>query len=574
MYPSQSILRKGFVLTLSSAPRARVSELHQALWLALLFASAKFLIHFAGNLWQAHLGWGLWRDEMYYLACGQHLAWGYVDHGPLVALQARLAVTLFGRSLAAIRIFVALAGAARVFLTGLLAFRLGGRRPAQVLAMTTILVAPAYLGGDSVLNMGPFESVFWMACLLVLLDMQTRLGIAPLPSTAASNTGVSLSLRGRLTRSLVSFDPALASLSLAKPWIVFGLLAGLGLLNKPSMAFFLLALGLALVSTRVGRILLLRRAALLGLALIALVTAPNLLWQIQNHWPTLEFLQNDKMQGKNGPFLVLEFLGAPVFAFIPATLAIWAAGVICLLRRSRTRYLGWTYLLFLGLMMAVTAKDYYTFPIYPLLFAAGSVAWERLFGSWWRARALAIATACIALVAVSIIPLPTLIPVFTPADWLRYTAKHKLYLPPSDLSNASPLPYFFAERSGWREEAAEVRRIVASLSPTDRAQLAILCENYGEAGALRFYAPELPPALAGQNSFYLWGFGHTQGKILLFITNRTPEDLHRFYGEVTVVGNLDHNPYMLPFERHRLIYLLRDPHQDMATFWRTLKSFI
>ena len=479
----------------------------------------------------------------------------------------------FGRSLAAIRIFAALASAARVFLTGLLTFRLGGGRSAQALAMTAMLVAPAYLGSDSVLNMGPFEPIFWMACILILLDMQARLGLSPLPSTSTANVGAWLSLRGNITYSASAVSASFNSASFVRQWIAFGLFAGVGLLNKQSMTFFLLSLAVALLSTRLGRALVLRRDALLGVAFSLLLAAPNLLWQVQNHWPTLEFLQNIK-QGKNGVFDSLVFLGAPVYAFLPATLLIWAAGLIYLLRRSRTRYLGLTYLLFLGVMMAASAKDYYTFPIYPLLFAAGSVAWERVFGSWRRSWNLAVASACLALAIVFAITFPTFIPTFTPTAWLRYTAKHNLYLPPADLSDASPLPPFFADRFGWREEATEVRRIVATLSPVERAQLAIICDNYAEAGSLQFYAPDLAPALSGQNTFYLWGFGHANGQVLLYITGRQPEDLRHFYGQVTVVGNLNHSPYMLAAERHQQIYLLRDPHQDMLTFWRTVKVYI
>ena len=225
-------------------------------------------------------------------------------------------------------------------------------------------------------------------------------------------------------------------------------------------------------------------------------------------------------------------------------------------------------------MLAASAKDYYTFPIYPLLFAAGAVAWERVFGAWRRSWSLVVASACLALAAVFVITFPTFIPTFTRTGWLRYTAEHNLYLPPADLSNASPLPPFFADRFGWREEATEVRRLVATLSPADRAQLAIICDNYAEAGSLQFYAPDLPPALSGQNSFYLWGFGHATGQVVLYITGRQPEDLRHFYGEVTAVGTLNHSPYMLGAERHQQIYLLRKPHQDMLTFWRTVKVYI
>src|ERR1700686_3196495 len=171
--------------------------LRSALRLALLFAAIKLVLHVAANLWEAHIGYGYFRDEFYYLLCGRHLAWGYVDHGPIVAMQARLSELLFGHSLAGLRLLSALAGAARVFLTGLLAWSLGGRRAAQGLAMLGVLVAPYYLGIDSFLSMNSFESMFWMLCLLALILIE----------------------RGRTERL----------------WLLFGASAGVGLLNKPSM---------------------------------------------------------------------------------------------------------------------------------------------------------------------------------------------------------------------------------------------------------------------------------------------------------------------------------------------------
>ena len=140
-------------------------SLRAALRLALLFAGIKLLVQFALTLWTQHIGYSYFRDEFYYIACGRHLAWGFVDHGPIVALQARLGELLFGDSLFAIRILSALAGAATVFLTGLLAWALGGLRPAQALAMLGVLVVPVYIGIDGFLSMNSFEPVFWMSVL-------------------------------------------------------------------------------------------------------------------------------------------------------------------------------------------------------------------------------------------------------------------------------------------------------------------------------------------------------------------------------------------------------------------------
>ena len=176
-------------------------SLRAALRLALLFAGIKLLVQFALTLWTQHIGYSYFRDEFYYIACGRHLAWGFVDHGPIVALQARLGELLFGDSLFAIRILSALAGAATVFLTGLLAWALGGLRPAQALAMLGVLVAPIYIAMDGFLSMNSFEPVFWMLCALALIRL---IDSAPQPFW----------------------------------WTVFGLSASIGLLNKPSILFF------------------------------------------------------------------------------------------------------------------------------------------------------------------------------------------------------------------------------------------------------------------------------------------------------------------------------------------------
>src|SRR5580658_834432 len=126
----------------STAVRPSDTYLRAAVRLALLFAAIKLVLQFALTLWSQHIGYSYFRDEFYYIACGRHLAWGFVDHGPIVALQARVGELLFGDSVFSIRILSAVAGAAAVFLTGVLAWAFGGRRPAQALAMFGMFISP------------------------------------------------------------------------------------------------------------------------------------------------------------------------------------------------------------------------------------------------------------------------------------------------------------------------------------------------------------------------------------------------------------------------------------------------
>src|SRR5215469_6157327 len=335
-------------LTLMSSTVVRSPDfsLRAALRLALLFAAIKIVLQFALTLWTQHIGYSYFRDEFYYIACGRHLAWGFVDHGPIVALQARLGELLFGDSLFAIRILSALAGAATVFLTGLLAWALGGLRPAQALAMIGVLVAPIYIAHDGFLSMNSFEPVFWMLCALALIRL---IDGAPQPFW----------------------------------WTIFGLSAGIGLLNKPSILFFLIAAGIGLLLTPQRRILFTRWAAL-GIALIIVIALPYVLWQIHNHWPTLEFFHNGKVGNKNVILGPMGFFLAQFGQMHPANALLWFTGLVSLLRaRSihRGRWIGLTFLIFYVLMFVLHAKAYYLGPIYPVLFAAGAIAWERRFAT-------------------------------------------------------------------------------------------------------------------------------------------------------------------------------------------------
>src|SRR6202044_1143239 len=143
------------------------TDLWPILWLSVGFAALKLAIQIVGNVLAQHAGYGIFRDELYYLVCGHRLAFGYVDQPPLVALQARLSEMLFGYdTMWSLRLISAMAGAVKGFLTGLLVWALGGGRRAAALAMLAVIGAGVYLGLDSYLSMNSFDPVFWMGCAL------------------------------------------------------------------------------------------------------------------------------------------------------------------------------------------------------------------------------------------------------------------------------------------------------------------------------------------------------------------------------------------------------------------------
>ena len=518
-------------------------ELRAALRLAATFAAIKLLLHFALTLYTTHIGYGYFRDEFYYIACGHHLAWGFVDHGPIVALQARLGQILFGDSVFAIRILSATAGAIMVGLGGLVAWALGGRRPAQALAMIGLIVVPQYIGVDGFLSMNSCEPVFWTACLLCIV-MLVRDSTAPGSSTV-------------------------------RWWILFGISAGIGLLNKPSMAFFLIALGFGLLVTSQRKILFTRWAAL-GFGLLIVVVLPNLIWQIHNHWPTLEFLRNGRKGGKNSILTPLQFFLAQWTNMHPLTAFLWVTGIVATLRAksiANARWLGATYLFFYVGMNAIHAKDYYLAGIYPALFAAGAIAWEHRFAArrWVRqGRTFAFPAFELSLILTGILILPMSSPVLRPADWVRYTSAMHLHTQNSETASTGPLPQFFADRFGWNEQVALVLQAYRSLTPEEQQRVCLFAGNYGEAGAIDFLGPmqqpNLHPAMSGQNSYYTWGTHGCDPNISIAVISDTLEEISLKYADVRIVGKPT-NPSAMPFENRRTVYLLRDRRPSAPFHW-------
>ncbi len=522
----------------------RGTPLRSALRLAVLFASLKLLLQFALTLWSAHLGYGYFRDEFYFLMCGRHLAWGYVDQGPIVALQARLGELLFGDSVFGIRVLSACAGAVGVGLCGLLTAALGGNRSAQALAMLGLLVAPVYLGVDGFLSITSPEPIFWTGCILALVLLQ----------------------RGAPARLA---------------WPAIGLCAGIGLLNKPSMVFFLAALLLALVLTPQRRLLgtiWFPLAAAITLALIS----PYFAWQAAHHWPTWVFLHNGELEGKKIVLSPLGFLWAQISQMEPLTALLWIPGLVAVLRGGRLPHLRWvglTYLLFLALMFRLHAKDYYLAPVYPMLFAAGAVAWERRFAHAGRVRgnrifAFPLFETVLLLTGLLILPMAS--PVLRPAAWVRYT--HALHLRPDDSESAQTglLPQFYADRFGWIGLAQSIVSIERALPPTERQHLCILTNNYGEAASIEFLGrkldPGLPPVISGHNNYWLWGMRGCSGNALIAVVHDKPEELRKRFRSVIVVGHTG-DPLSMPYE-HKNIYLLQSELYPEVLDWNAEQDYI
>ena len=516
------------------SPIPERTPLRTALLLSSLFAAITFLIHLFSTLWGYHLGYGFDGDELYFLVCGHHLAWGYVDMPPLTALQARLAEMLFGLSPAGVRIFSFLATGVNVGLAGLLVWQLGGRRTVQVLAMTAVLAAPVYLAASNYLSMNSFEPCFWMGSIFVLLRL------------ADGSTG-------------------------PRAWLLFGSLAGLGIENKHSTVFFLIAL-LAGLLLSPQRCLLRSRWCAAGVALLLLIALPNFLWQWVHHFPTYELLSNIAHSDKNIKLPPLAFLAAQVNIMFVVAAPLWIGGLAWLafaLKARPWRFVALTYLVFLPMMMLLHAKHYYLAPIYPVFFAAGAVALGDITRRSWPAIVYTAVLACF----FCLVTAPLVLTILPPDKYNAYRAMTMHLLDRSEAEKGtSPLPSFLSHRFGWPQMVEGFATRYNALPPDVRAHTAIFCGNYAEASAVNLLGPKygLPTAISGHQTYFYWGWNGYTGESVLTLGGHR-EDYTDYYAEVIDLGPFD-APWIQDSE-HRRYFWLRHRKRTYVADWPEFKNW-
>lgn len=525
-----------------------------AIWPLIVFPALKLVVHLS-----TLSGYGIFRDELYYIACSERLAWGYVDHPPLSVALLWLTRTLLGESLSAMRLVPALAGTLTILLVGLIARRLGnrvlpagGQLVAQILAMTAALLVPTYLGSNHVFSMNAFDQLIWAAVAYVLTGIALR---SPRDTASRHKT---VDAHGN--------------------WLVLGLLLGLGLLNKISVLWLGLGLGVALLLTE-HRTMLRRKGPWLAAALAALLFLPHVVWQARHGWPTREFMANatgQKMVGVS-PWAFLtsqvDMLGGPVIAGL-AWLGL--AYLLVAPAARRFRMLGWIYAtVFLLLILNGTSRAMYLAPASTWLLAAGAVAGtgllQRIPAAGWRRCTTAVAFGAVILRAGAAVPFG--LPVLPIERYIAYAESLGVAPSTEERKEIGALPQFYADMHGWQAKADAARRIVETLPPADRERACLFAQNYGVAGALEHLGPEdLPPVISGHNNYWLWGPGDCTGEVMIFMGGDADE-LRTLFEHVEPATTIDCG-YCMPYENEQTILIARGPHQPMSeSLWASIKHY-
>jgi len=478
--------------------------------------------------------YGIFRDELYYVACSKHLDWGYVDHPPMIALLTWMTRGLFGDSLTALRFLPALAAGGTTFLSGLIARECGGGRFAMALAGLATMFAPYYIGSFGYLSMNAFDILIWGGmtwCVVrVLRTGEMRL------------------------------------------WLFFGALAGAGLQNKISVLFLGAGVVAGLIVTGDFRHFADRRFWLGGL-IAAAIFSPHLIWQSLNDWPTLEFMRN-ATQNKNLPLTPMAFLSEQVTGMNPLSVPIVLAGLGFLLfsKRGRTwRAVGVAFVAITALLISQRAKAYYLSPAYTMIFAPGAVAAgllaDRAAFRWLKPVAIVLVVAS----GIAIAPLAK--PLLPVERHVRYAAMLGQAPSTGERKEVARLSQFFADRIGWRDLAAQVAQVTAALPPEDRSRACVFGHNYGNAGAIDFYrdAFALPPAISGHNSYWLWGPSGCTGKVMIILGGSRDDytDSFESVDQAAVFTCVD----CMPYENHKPVFVARGMRRPMEQAWKGTRHY-
>ncbi len=490
--------------------------------LLLILALAVVILHFVTDG-----QYGFHRDELDILMNARNLDWGYVAYPPLTPFIARVGLVLFGNSLRGLRLFSAIGQGVVVILVGLMARDLGGKRAAQFMAAIAAVISPAALTAGTLIQYMAFDYLWWVLMAFCLV------------------------------RLLVTDDP--------RWWLGIGAAIGLGMMTKYSIAFFVAGLVVATLLTPARRYL---RSVWLwaGAGVALLIFLPNLVWQVQHQFISLDFLgaihARDISWGRTASFLPDQLY----VATNPFTVPLWLAGLgFCLIHPlgKRFRALGWMFLVTFALLLISRGRGYYVAPAYAMLLAAGAVWWE----GWLAERRISIRRVgqgvSWALVVVGgvvgIVLVKPIAPINSPLWEITSHVNGEV-----------------VEMIGWPDLAAQVAQIYGGIPATEKPRTVILAGNYGEAGALDLYGPDfgLPPVISGANSLWARGYGSPEPQTVIVVGFEREYAMH-FFTSCDRAGQVT-NRYGVKNEEtkyHTGLYVCRQPRKRWADLWMEMQWF-
>jgi hypothetical protein len=474
-------------------------------------------------------GYGYFIDEFYYIACANHLAFGYVDQPPLAPFILAVWKFVFGDSLYSIRILPALASSATILMTGLLAEQLGGNKTAQVMSALCILASPVYAAMAGFYSMNAYEPLLSVTAFYLIVRM------------------------------IKENNP--------KRWLGIGIVFGLGLMNKHTAGVYIFLIVVSMLLTQWRKLLFTKWLAYCVL-ISALIFLPDVFWNAENGFPTIEFYRNITIY-KNVPVPPVQFVINQILFYSPIIFPVWFAGMLYLLfgkKLKQYRILGLLFLFsFLFFMATRTSRPDRLAFAFPLVIPAGVIFFQTLF-SKYRIRWL-YGVFVVLLFAWFCMTVPILLP------YLNYqlTASLTKFLGIStemEAGNRPKIPQTLADRIGWQEKVDMVGKVYLSLPGSERDSTIIAAQNYGMAGALELLGKKygFRYVVSGHNNYYFWSKSRLHGDIVLETAHKKDiEGFRKSFGIVDTTDTIFQNEYATPHEQNLTVFICRKPIYPLDT---------
>ena len=497
-----------------------------------LFILIKFLIHFYTNIFA---GYGIFRDELYYLSCASRPALGYVDQPPLSIWFLTIYKFFFGDSVFAIRMVPALFGSLTLWFSYKITKEMGGERSSLIISLSAVLLAPIYLGMNSYYSMNSIDILLWAITFYYLVRLSKKQD--------------------------------------DKIWIILGILLGLGLLHKISFLWMCFGIFHSYMILTKGKIFLKK-----GIWLTAMISGflflPFIIWNLTNDLAHLEFIKNAQAFKYSG-ITRLGFLKDMLLIMNPLSVMIWVPGVFWLFfgnRKKEFKIIGLIVLtVFLILLLNGKAKAEYISGAMIPLFSAGGIFYEQFRGKIFRKLiSYGIATS---IIISGIVFVPLALPILPVETFIRYSNAIGFSQPSAEGKTLESLPQFYADMHGWEKMAKNVSKIYMTIPEKERENTVFWGSNYGKAGAVEYFSSEypLPRAISPHNNFWIWGLGDKKIKNVIFIGGRKT-DYEKSFGIVKEVL-IHRSKYAIPYENNLTIYLCSNPTIDPNEAWQKLKHF-
>ena len=480
--------------------------------------------------------YGIFRDELYYIACANRLDLGYVDHPPFSIYVLAIWKWFFNDSLFAIRLVPAIVSSMGLYVLGIFTRRLGGGRAAIIISMLAFMLSPIFLGMNTIFSMNTFDFLFWITAAYFLL---------------------------RIVQD-----------ENKKNWFWLGVIIGFGLLNKTSMLWLASGVFLAVIFTPLRKDLKTKYPYIAGLVALV-IFSPFIIWNITHDFAHLEFMRNAASR-KYGGLSPLSFIMDQLLILNPLAILIWLPGIYFFFFNEQGKKYKAVIFIWIAtfsiLLINEHSKGEYIAAAYQILFAGGAVMIEKWSSEriGWLKYAIAIQ-----IIISGIILSPFARPTISLEQFLKLQSALGLE-PPSNEGQTleKDIPQFYADMHGWEDLAKDVSKVYQSLPKEERKTTLVYCSNYGKAGAIEYFSKQysLPKVICPHNSYWYWWPPKKDYTTMIVIGGNIEDHLHALK-QVEAVS-VHHSKNAMPYENNLTIFIGRGLIRTLDEIRASNKIFI